>query len=102
MWWWSFPVDADQPPWAVPGPGHDHGRTAAAGEPQAAEQPVDVAGQAAAPDVNRADVQLPQLGGKLLLVPGPGVDNPQPPAERRPQRGTGGQERDPLVDLPGA
>src|SRR5256886_15589956 len=89
LWWWSFAVDADQSPRPVPGPGHDHGRAAAAGGPQAAEQPVDIAGQAAAPDVNRADVQLTQLGGKLFLVPRPGVDDPQPPPERGPQRGAG-------------
>src|SRR5215468_9952861 len=85
----SLAVDADQPPRAVPGPGHDHGRAAAAGEPQAAEQLVHIAGQAAAADVNRAHVQLTQPGGKLLLVPRPGVDDPQPPPERRPQRGAG-------------
>src|SRR5205823_10183221 len=55
---------------------------------------------ATAPDVNHADVQLAQLGGKPFLVPGAGVDDPQSPPERRAQRRIAGQERDPLIDLP--
>ena len=61
-------------------------------------QLVHIAGQATAPDVNRADIKLAQPGGELLLRSG--VDDPQCAPERGSQRHVSGEEGDLVIDLP--
>ncbi len=59
-----------------------------------------VAGEAAPPDVGRADAQLAQPGREPLLVPRGRLQHPQRPRERCPDRLIRRQERDHRIDLP--
>src|SRR6185437_3796330 len=68
---------------------------------QASPYLVDVAGQAAAPDVDRAHVQLAEGLRELLLVPRGRVPDAQRAGERRPHVPVQGEERDLRVDLGG-
>ena len=95
-------VGADQAPGLVVDAGEDDSGAVRAAELEAAADLVDVAGQAAAADVRRADAELAQPGGEPLLVPRGGLDDAQRPREGRGYLAVGRQEGDPRVDLPRA
>ena len=74
---------ADQAPRPVLAAGqHDRGGAVAA-QVQPAPDPVDIAGQAATADVDRADAAARASLGGLLLVPRHRLQHPQRPGERR-------------------
>src|SRR6202044_3575633 len=82
--------------------GEDDSGAVPTAELEAAADLVDVAGEAAAPDVRRAAAELAQPGGEPLLVPWGGLDDAQRPREGRGYLMVGRQEGDPRVDLPRA
>src|SRR3954469_8979778 len=57
-------VDAHERPRLVDNAGQYDGALAGAGRPQPATDVFDVTCEASAPDVDRADVEAPQLGGE--------------------------------------
>src|SRR5579862_373218 len=92
---------ADDAPGLVADPGDDQRRAVLAGQFQAAPDLVDVAGHAAAPDVDCADAQVAQPPGELLLVPRRGLKYAEGAGERRARRAVKREERDLRVDLGG-
>ncbi len=66
---------------------------------QAAADHLDVARQAAAADVDGADVQRAQAPGELPLVPRRGLEHPQGAGERGRHQTVEGEEGDPRIDL---
>ena len=74
-------------------------RAVGAGQLETAVDLVDVARQAAAADVGRADAELAQPPGEALLVPGGGVEDAERAGERGLHRAVQREEGDLRVDL---
>src|SRR3984885_11565736 len=92
-------VYADEAPRLVVDPGDDDRRANSACELHAPPYLVDVAGQAATPDVDRAHVKLVEALRELLLVPGGGMPDAERAGERRSHVGVDREERDLGIDL---
>ena len=96
---WLRRVGADEAPGLVADPGDDDGRAGLAGQLQAPPYLVDVSGQAATPDIDRAHVKLAEALRELPLVPRGRVLDAERAGERRSHVAVQGEERDLGIDL---